>query len=91
MTPTPLIRKPAKGDGEVIVNMLAPAWKVIPFRVTLDESETSAVLEAPKVAISERPFGTVAGIQLAAVFQSPLVGLRVQGGTAGLGGAVGKE
>jgi hypothetical protein len=50
--------------------MLAPAWKVIPFRATLDESETLVVLEASKVA-SERPFETVASIQLAAVFQSP--------------------
>jgi hypothetical protein len=58
--------------------MLAPASKVIPFRVTLEESETLVVLEASKVAISERPSGTVAGVQLAAVFQSPLVGLRFQ-------------
>jgi hypothetical protein len=30
------------------------------------------------VAVSEGPFGTVAGVQLAAVFQSPFVGLRFQ-------------
>ena len=32
--------------------------------------------ETPNVAISANPLGTVAGFQLAAVFQSPLVGLR---------------
>ena len=73
-----MIRKPAKGDAEVIVNMLAPAWKVIPFNVTLDERETLVTLEASKVATSDRPFGTVAGVQFAAVFQSPLVGLKFQ-------------
>src|SRR5215470_16968774 len=72
------MRKPAKDDGEVIVNALAPGWKVIPFKVILDDGETLVVLEAANVAISERPSGTVAGVQLAAVFQSPLVGLRFQ-------------
>lgn len=36
----------------------------------------SVVLETPNVAMSVGLFGTVAGFQLAAVFQSPLVGLR---------------
>ncbi len=35
-------------------------------------------LEAANVAMSSWPFGMVAGVQLAAVFQSPLVGLRFQ-------------
>ena len=38
--------------------------------------ETSVVFERAKVAISAGPLGTVAGVQLPAVFQSPEVGLR---------------
>ena len=36
------------------------------------------VLEAAKVAVSVVEFGTVAGVQLAAVFQSMLIGSRFQ-------------
>ncbi len=35
-------------------------------------------LEPPKVAMSEEAFGTVAGTQLVAVFQSPLEGFAAQ-------------
>ena len=42
------------------------------FKVTLVWFET------PKVAISAVPLGTRAGVQLAAVYQSSLVGLRFQ-------------
>ena len=38
----------------------------------------SVVLERSKVALSRMPLGTVSGVQLIAVFQSPLVGLRFQ-------------
>ena len=38
----------------------------------------AVVLETPKVAVSLGPLGMVAGVQLVAVFQSPLVGLRFQ-------------
>src|SRR4030095_1567332 len=76
--PTPLIRKVAKAEGEVIVNSLAPASKTIPFSVTLDERETLLTLEDSNVATSDRPFGTVAGVQLTAVFQSLLAGLKFQ-------------
>ncbi|PYK26559.1 MAG: hypothetical protein DME59_07430 [Verrucomicrobia bacterium] len=34
--------------------------------------------EVAKVAVSAGPFGTVLGIQLAAVFQLPLIGLALQ-------------
>ena len=61
-----------------MVKGLAVAAKTISFTTTLAESETLVVFEAPKVAISEAPFGTVAGVQLPAVFQLPLVGLRFQ-------------
>src|ERR1044071_829938 len=39
------------------------------------ESERVVILELANVAVSPGPFGTVSGIQLAAVFQSPLTGL----------------
>ncbi|WP_159007831.1 hypothetical protein [Bradyrhizobium sp. S69] len=38
------------------------------------ESETALVLEVPKIASAVWAFGTVAGFQLPAVFQSPLPG-----------------
>src|SRR5207247_9347343 len=40
--------------------------------------ESAVTFEAPKVAMSDDAFGTVLGTQLAAVFQSPLVGLVAQ-------------
>jgi len=44
-------------------------------RVTLALKETMVVPEAPKVAKAEEAFGTVAGVQLPAVFQSLEEGL----------------
>ena len=40
--------------------------------------EMSVIVETSKVAMSPGPFGTVLGVQFAAVYQSPLVGLRFQ-------------
>ena len=78
LIPTPLMRKVAKEDREMIVNALAPAWKSMPFSVTLDERETLVTLEASKVATSDRPLGTVAGVQFMAVFQLLDAGSRFQ-------------
>ena len=39
---------------------------------------TSVTFDVPNVATSDVPFGTVFGLQFAAVFQSPLVGLVAQ-------------
>jgi hypothetical protein len=50
----------------------------MPLRIMLEDAETLVMLDWAKVATSERPFGTVAGVQFAAVFQLPLVGLRFQ-------------
>ena len=44
------------------------------------------VFEAPKVAVSVVAFGTVAGVQLAAVFQSLVAGFNVPRRAAGFGG-----
>src|SRR5262245_29323618 len=62
----------------LIVNPFAPEPNTIPLTSVEDESDRAAALERPKVAVSDGPFGTVCGVQLAAVFQSPLVGLRFQ-------------
>jgi hypothetical protein len=75
--PAPL-RVRLEASPVAIVYTPAPALKVMVLTSTSAESETSTMLEAPNVAISVAPFGTVAGVQLAAVFQSPVVGLRFQ-------------
>ena len=60
------------------VNALAPGVNAMLF-TSIDEAiETLTVLETPKVATSFGPFGTVAGVQFAAVFQSLLIGLELQ-------------
>ena len=46
--------------------------------VVISEIEILVVLETPKVAMSAGPLGTVAGVQLAAMFQSLFVGFRSQ-------------
>lgn len=59
-----------------IVKGPASEPKTTPFASVTAERKTFVVLERLKVAVSEGPFGTVAGVQFAALFQSPLVGLR---------------
>jgi hypothetical protein len=44
----------------------------------LAESATLVVFEISNVAMSPGPLGTVAGVQLVAVFQSPLKGKKFQ-------------
>ena len=60
---------------EVIVYGLAPELKIIPFTSVLAERERAVVALAANVAVSDGPLGTVAGVQLPAVFQSPVAGL----------------
>jgi hypothetical protein len=62
----------------IIENALAPGLKRTPPTCVTAERETLVVLETPKVATSVGLFGTVLGVQLAAVFHSLLVGLRFQ-------------
>ena len=59
----------------VTVNPAAPELKTMSLTVVLAETETALILEKPNVAISAGPLGTVRGVQLAALFQSPLIGL----------------
>src|SRR5690349_4571421 len=61
-----------------MVKALAPALKIMPSRVIDAARATSVVFETSNVAMSPSPLGTVAGVQLPAVFQLPLVGLRFQ-------------
>ena len=65
-----------KPELAVIVKLFAPVAKVIPSTVVFAETETSVVFERLNVAVSDHPLGTVAGVQLVAVFQSPDPGLR---------------
>jgi hypothetical protein len=62
----------------VMVNGLAPAPNTVLVTSTVLERERPFVFESANVAVSADPLGTVAGDQLAGVFQSPLVGLRFQ-------------
>ena len=58
----------------VMVKTLAPASKTIPLTSTPLERTTFVMFDAANVAISDGPFGTVFGVQFAAVFQSPELG-----------------
>ena len=75
MIPTPLMVSTTLGVL-LIMNASAPTSKTMPSNCTNARIETSVTPEEANVAVSEGPFGTVAGVQLAAVVQSPLVGLR---------------
>jgi len=48
----------------------------MPSTVVFAEIEMAVVLESANVAVSADPFGTVAGVQFVAIFQSAEVGLR---------------
>ncbi len=75
LTPVPLIVRVTRGSAEM-VKALAPAVKSIALTSTADLMVRSVRLETPKVATSDGPFGTVAGVQLPAVFQVPVPGFR---------------
>ena len=61
-----------------MTNGLAPASKTMLFTSVFGLSEMLVVVETSKVAVSNGPLGTLFGVQLAGVFQSPEVGLRFQ-------------
>jgi hypothetical protein len=58
--------------------MLAPGLKTIESTPTPADGEMEVMFDVSKVATSVGALGTVAGVQFAAVFQSPLVGLVFQ-------------
>src|SRR6476469_3118243 len=63
-----------------MVKALAPGLKKIPFTSVFAEIETPVVFETAKIAMLFGLLGTTAGVQLVAVFQSLLPGLRFQVG-----------
>lgn len=75
--PTPLIVSVNVGLA-VMINLLAPGLKTMLLASVLAERKTPVVFEMSNVAVSAGPLGTVFGVQLAAVFQSPLVGSSCQ-------------
>jgi hypothetical protein len=74
--PAPVMFNESPGlESEVTVKALAPELNTISFTSVLAERETPVILDALNVAVSEGPFGTDDGVQFAAVFQSPELGL----------------
>ena len=80
LIPTPLIRKVEGNEPKliaVIVNGLAPALNIMALTSKVPSSRsTLVILEAANVAVSPGPKGIVAGVQLEAMNQRPLAGLR---------------
>ena len=64
--------------GPVMAKGLAISSNAMAAISIVLEMEMTPIFETSKVAVSFDPLGTVAGVQLAAVFQSPLAGLRFQ-------------
>ena len=71
--PTPLMVNVNVGLA-VIVNALAPALNTMPFTSVLAERESAVFVDVLNVAVSADELGTVRGIQLLAVSQSPVAG-----------------
>ena len=72
VTPTPLIVN--ANELSVIVNALAPELNTMLFTVIRLDRETPVMLDVANVAVSVTELGTVTGVQLAAVPQSPVAG-----------------
>ena len=75
--PTPLMVNANKGLL-VIVKALPLALNTMPLTSVSSELETPVILEDANVAVSAGPLGGPPGVQLPAVFQSPVVGLASQ-------------
>ena len=61
--------------GTLTLNALAPGLNTTLLTCVVAEMETEVILEISNVAVSEGPLGTVAGVQLAGLFQSLSTGL----------------
>src|SRR5882757_3557931 len=77
-TPTPLKSMIANSDEVLIVNGPASGWKTMLSRVMPLVTDTFVLVELAKVATSDAPFGIVAGVQLAGVFQFAVAGFCCQ-------------
>src|SRR5262245_49936023 len=74
ITPAPLISRLANSDDVLMVKGLASGWKTMLLITTGLVRVTFVCSETLNVAISESPFGTVAGVQLEGVFQLSVAG-----------------
>ena len=68
----------ANSDEVLILKGLASGWKMMLSSVMPLVTETFVCVELAKVATSDEPFGTVAGVQLAGIFQFPVAGVCCQ-------------
>src|SRR5437867_2656273 len=74
--PAPLMVNVGEVPGTfMIVNALAPGLNTMPLSSALNAMKGRVLLEDANVAVSAGPFGTVVGVQLVAVNQSPVAGL----------------
>ena len=71
LTPAPVIENNVLALA-VIVKALAPALNTIPLTSVTADTKGLVAFEVPNVAVSNGPLGTVIGLQLLAVFQSPV-------------------
>jgi hypothetical protein len=74
VTPAPLMVR-ISATGLVIVYALALELNTIPSTSVFAVMDTSLFVDWPKVAVSAKLLGTVAGLQFAIVSQSPEIGL----------------
>lgn len=75
--PEPLIVRRVKSpEGSVVtVKALDPGLKTMLFTSIRSARAIFTIFETPNVAVSAGPLGTVIGVQLVGVFQSPVAGL----------------
>jgi hypothetical protein len=77
--PAPLMVNVGEVPGAfMIVNALAPGLNTMPLTSALNAMKGRVRLEDANVAVSAGPLGTVVGVQLVAVNQSPVAGLAFQ-------------
>ena len=76
--PLPLRVRVELGLAVMVYGFAAADVKVMPLTSVVAEIETFVVFERSNVAVSPDPLGTVAGVQLPAVFQSPEAGVKSQ-------------
>src|SRR6266568_6891639 len=75
--PDPLRMSGTPGSA-LMLNEFAPELKLSPLISVRADTATCVTLDMAKLAMSDGPFGTVCGIQFAAVFQSLFVGFLSQ-------------
>src|SRR5438552_11183363 len=74
--PVPLTVRVEPGVTVMVCGFVAAVVNTMALTSVFAEIERSVVFEAPNVAVSADPLGTVAGLKFVTVFQSPEAGLR---------------